>query len=113
VATAWGVATRRAVALSPDAQYPTRALAAVSALGCGAGGTTGAAVVGTTALVVVDEATGMVWTVVVGPVGPVVVGAVGGDAPFGVPQAVAVAPRTATMAAARSDRVRRGVTTPL
>jgi hypothetical protein len=88
-------------------------LAAVSGLGWGAGGTTGATVVATTALVEVDEAGGMVWTVVAGPVVPVVAGPVGGDAAFEVPQALAVAPRTATTAAARSDRVRKGVTIPL
>lgn len=60
VATAWGVATRSAVVRFPEAQYPTSALAAASAVGCGAGGMTGAAVVGTGAVVVVLGAGGMV-----------------------------------------------------
>src|SRR5580704_6905973 len=79
VATAAGVATRSADGLLPWAQYPTRALAASSALGWGAGGITGAAVVGTgTVVAVVVVAGAPVEVVVLGAVVGVVVGAAAG-----------------------------------
>jgi hypothetical protein len=111
VATACGVATRMAVVLLPEAQYPTRALAAASGLACGAGGITGAAVVGTGAVVVVEDAGGMVG-MVVDPT-TVVVGSVVGVAAGEEPQAVAIRPRTATTAAARTLRVVVEITIPL
>jgi hypothetical protein len=112
VATAWGVATRSAVARFPEAQYPTSALAAASGLGWGAGGMTGAAVVGTAMVVVVVGAGGIV-AIVVDPATVVVVGCVVGSAAVDVPHAAAVTPRKATTAATRTGRVRADFTTPL
>jgi hypothetical protein len=111
VATAWDVATRRAVVRLPSAQYPTRALAASSAVGCGAGGRAGAAVVVVTgAAVVVVDAAGIVATVVEPTT--VVVDAVVEDAAWEVPQAAAAIPRTTAMAAVRTHPMREDVTTP-
>jgi hypothetical protein len=98
------------VLLFPEAQYPTSAVAAASAVGCGAGGMTGAAVVGTGTVVEVVEAGGMVWRVVA--VAEVVVGCVVGAAALEVPHAVAIPPSTQTIAPARTDRERKGVTLP-
>jgi hypothetical protein len=113
VATAWGVATRSAVARFPEAQYPTSALAAASAVGWGAGGITGAAVVGTGTVVDGVEAGGMVWSVV--DVAAEVVGWVGwvvGAAALELAHADAITPSTQTIAAARTDRESKGVTIP-
>ena len=98
----------------PEAQYPTSALAAASAVGCGAGGMTGAAVVGTGTVVDGVEAGGMVWSVV--EVGAEVVGCVGGvvgAAALEPAHAEAITPSTQTIAATRTDREREGVTLPL
>jgi hypothetical protein len=100
-----------AAALFPEAQYPTRALAASSALGCGAGGTAGGAVVG-------GVGTGaVVGTVVVGTVvvlgARVVVACVVGASVGLELHADAVTPRTAATAAARTGRASRKVTVPL
>ena len=111
VATAWGVATRMAVVLFPEAQYPTRALAAVSGLACGAGGMTGAVVVGTGAVVVVEDAGGIVAMVV--EAATVVVGSVVGVAAGEVLQALAPRPSPATTAAARILRMLVDITIPL
>ena len=111
VATACGVATRIAVVLFPEAQYPTSALAAASGLACGAGGITGATVVGTGAVVVVEDAGGMV-AMVVDPTA-VVVGGVVGVAAGDELQAVAIRPSTATTAAARIRRELVEITIPL
>jgi hypothetical protein len=75
---------------------------------------TGAAVVGTGTVVEVVEAGGMVWRVVAVAVVVVgcVVGCVVGAAALEVPHAVAVTPSTQTIAAARTDRERKGVTLP-
>jgi hypothetical protein len=70
-------------------------------------------VVGAAAVVVVDDAGGMVW---IGVDAVVVVSAivvVDDDVALGEPQAVAATPRTATTAAARSERECTGVTVPL
>jgi hypothetical protein len=111
VATAWDVATRSAVVLFPEAQYPTSALAASSAVGCGAGGTTGAAVVGTGTVVVVVVDAGGIVAIVVDPT-TVVVGSVVGEAALEVPQAATAIPRTTASAAVRTHPMREDVTVP-
>lgn len=101
--TASGVATCNATPLFPAAQLATSALAAISALGCGAKGTTGADVVGTGggAVVVVVGA----WVVVV--LGAdVVVGRVVGEDAWEELQAAALKPATTTQATARTGRAR-------
>ena len=110
MSTASGVATRNATALFPDAQLATRALAAISALGCGAKGTTGVAVVGTGggAVVVVVGA----WVVVVLGADVVVGRVVGGDA-WEELHAAADRPTTATQATVRKVRAGTCVTFPL
>ncbi len=113
VVTAWDVATRNAAARFPEAQYPTRALAASSALGCGAGGSADAAVVGTGTVVGTVVVAVVVVVVVVVLDATVVVGRVVGADAGEAPQAVAVTPRTAVAATARTDRARKGVTIPL
>jgi len=117
VETAAGVATRSAEVLFPSAQYPTRASAASSALGCGAGGTAGATVVGTDRGTKPPGAVVVGATLVVVPATNVVVvaeGVVVVDAAFGVElQAAAVTPRTAMTAAVRIDRLRVIPTIPL
>jgi len=101
-----------AAALLPEAQYPTRALAASSALGCGAGGTAGGAVVvGTGPGAVVGAVE--VGTVVVALDARVVVGCVGGAAAGFELHAAAPTPRTAATAACRTDPASRDVTIPL
>jgi len=111
VATAWAVATDSALALFPDAQLETSALAAPWALGCGAAGIAGADVVAGGAVVVA----GAVVVVVAGAtalVGAVAGTVVGTDA-LEVLHPVASTPTTATTANARRNRVRRGVMFPL
>jgi hypothetical protein len=85
-------------------------LAASSAVGCGAGGTTGAAVVGTGTVVVVVDAGGIV-AIVVDPT-TVVVGSVVGEAALEVPQAATVIPRTTASEAVRTRPMREDVTVP-
>jgi hypothetical protein len=104
VATACGVATRMAVVLFPEAQYPTSALAAASGLAWGAGGMTGAAVVGTGAVAVVEGAGGIV-AIVVEP-NTVVVGSVVGVAAGEELQALAARPSPATTAATAAGILR-------
>ena len=101
-----------AAALFPEAQYPTRALAASSAVGCGAGESAGADVVGTGTVAggVVVVVLGAAVVVVLGAAVVVVVGAEVGV----VLHADAVTTRKAATAATRTERCISGcVTIPL